>query len=1227
MIGTLLLDRYEVVEQIGAGGMGVVYRCLDRQTGQPVAAKVMATTGHDAQEHRLRREYRALQRVHHPNVVGVVAWGLHEGRFFYVMELIDGVTLTEFESFPDAARGAESRAGVDRFLITISTVLAALDAVHSAGIVHRDIKPQNIMVDRDGVVKLMDFGLVQGVEGSMSDTVSGSLLGTVGYMSPEQVRGRRVDRRSDLYSIGVILYEFLTGQRPFTGDSAIGVLTRILNERPVAPRLHCGWIAPALEDIVLRLLNKNPEERYRSALEVAEALRRVSVAGSWVDPAEQSWSSGAYSIPRTANRMVGRESLLERLKSITERVVRGRGQLVLLSGEAGVGKSRLILELSTSFPDGGVACIRGACYENEGIYYQPFLEALAEYRRLAAIDATPRARVNLEASLRASFRHLAPEMSGESGEAEATAGRGDLSEQMKLFDLAARFLARLSRTMPLVLALEDLQWADEPSLELVRFLARNLKNERILLLCTFRTEDRAMAAAPRQLGAFLAAVQREGLTEQELKIARLDREATAEMAAALLGRESIPDQMAEAIHRNSDGNPYFITEIVKAVAEGLASGELSTSRGTYDIPLPKSAADLAERQLSRVGDEERKVLSLAALIGREFTFDLLQALSKKSEDDLLDLIDDLIRGGIVEEVPGRDLDTYRFTHAITRSVLEREVNRRKARRIHSAIAAAMEELYHDRFEEKLDEVVEDIAHHAFAAREHSKALLYALAAGQKAASSHAYETAIRHLEMAYEVFTEAPDLLSPDQSSALTLHLGEAYERTGKLAQAREIYEELLEELSTQEQRLLGADLALALARVLESQGNFTPALEILDHAQDLAAGDDERLAAVQRRRGDLASLRGDGGAALEMYLDALARAEARNSAEDIIAAMERIAKVFLQNGEPREAGKYLERAIEEARRLGDKARVAELLTADGQVHHDLFDSAGEIRCLEESVELFKELGNQLGALAPMGRLGRAYVRRGDTVKGVSFIEECLRRSRRYGAAANEAVGLRDLATVASYRGEPEIAVAHLEQSLEVALRLRHTPALFATYADLALGKMELGRYGEAEEAARSARQLAEEKRNVFWLLRAESVRAEILFASADVRAGAEQEAEDALAEAARIASGVAELLPPPHFAPLQLLKARSLRRHGDLEAALEQVTASMASLEEAELPFLRARVLSLLANVETELNRRAEASRHYSEARALFQQLGNKPRIQECSEALEKLLSSQEGK
>ncbi|MFN7973185.1 MAG: hypothetical protein U0166_12700 [Acidobacteriota bacterium] len=679
------------------------------------------------------------------------------------------------------------------------------------------------------------------------------------------------------------------------------------------------------------------------------------------------------------------------------------------------------------------------------------------------------------------------------------------------------------------------------------------------------------------------------------------------MAGLLLGRDALPASLADAIYRHSDGNPFFVEEIVRTVSDALASGTLPALRSGVDIPLPRSASDLVERQLARVGEEARRVATLAALIGRDVPFDLLLAVSGLSEEALLDVVDELLRKGILEEVLGLDLDVYRFRHAITRSVLDRDVNRRKARKVHAAVVTAMEDLYQSRREGMIDQQVEELARHALSARDLPKALVYSLAAGQKAASSAAYETAIRFFEMAHEVFTEAAELLSADQALDLTLHLGRAYERTGRLSQAREVYEELLAALEGHP--VAERDLSFQLAGVLESMGQLTAALEALDRAGSRVGADDRRQVAILLRRGDLTQLRGDQHVALEIYSEAIALAERLGQGAE--EAMERIARVFLGNGEPREAGRYLERAIAlVGHEPPERGRRAELLAAEAQVRHELCDMGGEIGRLEEAIAIWKALDDQLATVVPLGSLGRAHVLRGDLQKGVSFVEESLRRSRRYGVLANEAFRLRDLATVATYRGELSSASASLSHGLEIAITLRHAPAQFAIWTDLSRVRSELGRHEDAIAGAAAARALATEKRNVFWLLRAELTRADVLTAAVAAGRESREVAASVLGEADRVAAGLVELLPPPHFAPLYLAKARLAALQGDLPEAERRAVEALESLSGADLPFQRAKIQAALGRIAVELGEHDRALGLLEQARDGFLLLGSGPGI-----------------
>lgn len=271
MIGSRL-GRYRIEEQLGAGGMGVVYRAYDTRLQRDVALKVLPERSKtdDATRKRFRREALALSRLNHPNIATVHDFDSHDGLDFLVMELIPGVT-------PAANRAGLPEQDVLKFGLQLAHGLAA---AHSAGVLHRDLKPANLKVTPDGRLKILDFGLAQLQRpiSSAAETetapVDASAAGTLPYMSPEQIEGGPVDERSDVYGAGAVLYEWLTGRRPFETSSP-KLVHSILNEEPTAPRSVNGAISPGLEQVVLKAIDKNPDRRYQSAKELAVDLGRL----------------------------------------------------------------------------------------------------------------------------------------------------------------------------------------------------------------------------------------------------------------------------------------------------------------------------------------------------------------------------------------------------------------------------------------------------------------------------------------------------------------------------------------------------------------------------------------------------------------------------------------------------------------------------------------------------------------------------------------------------------------------------------------------------------------------------------------------------------------------------------------------------------------------------------------------------------------------------------------
>ena len=287
LIGTVFDGRYRIIRKLGAGGMAEVYLAEDQELGRRVAIKILNDrhAADDSFVERFRREAKNAAGLSHPNIVSIYDRGEAEGTYYIAMEFLDGRSLKELI----VARG---QAPIKIAIDYARQILAALGAAHRHGIVHRDIKPHNVLVGGEGRIKVTDFGIAR--SGASQMTEVGSIIGTAQYLSPEQARGAPVDQTSDLYSVGVVLYEMLTGQVPFTGDTPLEIAMKHLSEVPKPPSELRPEVPHDLDSLVLRALAKEPGERYQSAEEMDADLARVA-EGMPVDPQTEEAATAVLS--------------------------------------------------------------------------------------------------------------------------------------------------------------------------------------------------------------------------------------------------------------------------------------------------------------------------------------------------------------------------------------------------------------------------------------------------------------------------------------------------------------------------------------------------------------------------------------------------------------------------------------------------------------------------------------------------------------------------------------------------------------------------------------------------------------------------------------------------------------------------------------------------------------------------------------------------------------------
>jgi tetratricopeptide (TPR) repeat protein len=745
MIGTLLNERYRLDAELGRGGMGVVYRAHDTVLDRDVAVKVLSAAGLGTEGRgRLLREAQAAAGLNHPNIVSVYDAG--EARDlepespmpYVVMELVEGPALH------DRRPGS-----LEETVALARQVCAALEHAHDRGIVHRDLKPENILLalDASGTVstaKLSDFGLARSIASRLS--AEGAVIGTVFYLAPELALGQAYDGRADLYALGVMLYELVTGRLPFMADDPVAVISQHLHAPVVPPRARDEGIPPALDALILRLLSKDLQERPASAAEVRRALEADEILDREAVPAREL--SVLERIER--GRLVGRERELAEARALWQKASAGEGGVLLVSGEPGIGKTRLVRELCTEVQVAGHRVLVGECYAEGGAPYAPFAQIL----RRAFRDGTgEQLATALPDFVLADLLTLAPSLRLRFPDVPPNPSLDPKSEQQRLFENVVTCCQAMCEKAPVLLVLEDAHWADSGSLALLRHLARRTRRHRVLTVATYREVELDQTKPFQEV---LLDLNRERLATR-LRLSRLGREGTHDMLAVLFAEEEITPEFVGGIYTETEGNPFFVEEVCKALVE---SGQIYFADGAWDrlemeeLEIPQGVRVAIQSRVGKLSADCQENLRLAAVLGREFEFETLLAASGAGEDGLIDALESAERAQLVAELSSEAGGTFGFTHALIPATLTEGMSGLRRRRLHRRLAAVIEGLHPDDYEA--------LAYHYSQAADEGRALGYHVKAGERALDAYANVEAESHYRAALELVeagAERADLL------------------------------------------------------------------------------------------------------------------------------------------------------------------------------------------------------------------------------------------------------------------------------------------------------------------------------------------------------------------------------------------------------------------------------------------------------------------------------------
>lgn len=729
----MISDRYEVAVFLGGGETTEVYRVRDIIGSRVLALKVLREDADKEAGLRLSREFYHLSRFAHSGIIQAFDYGTTaEHRPYFVMEYFAGRPVNRH-----FAKGYTPELEA----VTIQ-VLQALDSIHAQGLIHSDLKPQNILVaEQDGrpVVKLLDFGFAERLRiGEGAEP-----RGTLGYVAPEVFKGADADARADLYSLGMVLYEVVTGIGPAGEENLREWLKKQYHAEFASPRTLNPGIPERFEAVLLSLIHKNPDRRPRSAAAVTRTL--TGSDSNAPGPRRYLMAPG----------FVGRGGQLEELRRALADGAQSRARVVCISGERGVGKSRLLSEFKF------MAQLEGASiftFEpgSLGARPQSLVEALLGYLRVYARADLPGAD---------------------------EAGRVSITEEGKyrLFEAVTQRLRELAGSHrvghSLVLIVDDFELFDPTSLEFLRYFGFSLDKDRIVLLTCGLKERR-----------FLDLVNEFGRTGRSLHVAlaAMDRDETEALAASLLGEVNDRPALAGWLMQATGGNPLFAIETVYALIEGkvlaMRNGQWALDRETLEAYRPPDTiTDVVKRRLDNLADDELEVLRVGAAAGGPFALEFLRAVLSFDDKVLFNAISRLKALGLLRAFAGEGSAAFILSSKILEAVITERLPVEQRRDNHRRVALALELLY----PEKQDQLVFDLAHHYAQAGIADRAFAYSVRAGRRAREYQLSEQALGFFETALALSARTA---TPRERIELIETVGELREVTGKFAEAVDIY-------------------------------------------------------------------------------------------------------------------------------------------------------------------------------------------------------------------------------------------------------------------------------------------------------------------------------------------------------------------------------------------------------------------------------------------------------
>ncbi|MDI6739732.1 MAG: tetratricopeptide repeat protein [Candidatus Edwardsbacteria bacterium] len=1034
-LGQKIGGRYELTALLGKGASSQVYEALDHTEKKELALKLFldSTPGINFIQH----EFRFLSSLRHPNLIQVFDFGRDNNYYYFTMELMPG------QSILDCCQGKRVAECSEK----IAQLCRALEYIHEHDVVHLDIKPSNILISGDGTVKLSDFGLARRFTGQSAFR----LFGTPAYMSPEIIASQVPDGRSDLYSLGVLMYQVFTGKLPFEAVSTEELIRCHLQQIPQPPQIINPEISNQAGTLILKLLSKDPNDRPNSANEVITEINRILMTDLPLE-AELNHAHHVF-----FSRLMGRDKELTELRQAMQNAAAGQGSCLFISGEAGIGRTRLVSEfaLQAQLLDAQVFWSR--CYQQDTAAFHPLIQLMHQLLPLAQ-------SFNKEvlASYGNELVELLPDIKTMSvaGKLTEPSRLPSVEKRLRLLDAVTTFITTTLESLPLkpaVLIFEGMHWADRESLEAIYHLGRNIARSPILIVITFRSEDvdqgHALLKMIEQLGP-------EGQAGQ-IYLRRLSKSEVAALIANVLPRADNLEPLAAKIYAETEGNPFQIEEAVYYLLE---SGQIRRKHGQWQIDafmveslsLPSSISQATERKLKNLSADQLKILQAMAVLGRpapEQTIAQMTGLAvEPTSEDLIHL-----KGrNLLAELDRPDGPVFGLHHAKIQDLIAGAIEDERRKQLHLNAAGILE-----RAEPKTYQDYIDLARHWMQAGNQAKAREYHLRTAVEL-KDYARDQAIEHYRAALEL-SPGPERLD------ILAALQELYFITGDHTAAESTVAEIIERQGP------SAELLRLRGAIQERQGAYDAALQSFQQALELAGADQEATARIEAaiaqtyiRRGEYHSAEKacqNGIKILPRDADPQVEAELYNS----------LGQVYWHLAEWAQAIAVHQKSLALKEKFGDLYGIATSCNNLGMVYYRMYewDKAEEFH--QKSFAIREQIGDISGLAKSYNNLALIYRHLYDWNRAMDYHAKCLRIMERIGSSYEIAVSHTNLGFIHKARGEWDQALWSYNRAVQIALAIGAKNVLLDTYIKKAEVYLSLGTLEDAALFCQKAMDLANE--------------------------------------------------------------------------------------------------------------------------------------------------------